>query len=163
MCIYFFPVIMPLMSLSLFNADTYTKTSGNELQPTLFTMEELLNDANFSKLVALNNVAISKNGRFYVAEADGLQVRVNDMLGYLPLGVEIPENGETCNITGIFSWNGLVYQIYLTSIETATAVTNIDVDNSDKEAPVYDIMGRPMHGTLPAGIYIKNGRKFIVR
>lgn len=148
---------------ALTSADTYTKTSGNELQPTLFTMEELLNDVNFSKLVALNNVAISKNGRFYVAEADGLQVRVNDMLGYLPLGVEIPENGETCNITGIFSWNGLVYQIYLTSIETATAVTNIDVDNSDNEAPVYDIMGRPMHGTLPAGIYIKNGRKFIVR
>ena len=148
---------------ALTSADTYTKTSGNELQPTLFTMEELLNDVNFSKLVALNNVAISKNGRFYVAEADGLQVRVNDMLGYLPLGVEIPENGETCNITGIFSWNGLVYQIYLTSIETATAVTNIDVDNSDNEAPVYDIMGRPMHGTLPSGIYIKNGRKFIVR
>ena len=148
---------------ALTSADTYTKTSGNELQPTLFTMEELLNDANFSKLVALNNVAISKNGRFYVAEADGLQVRVNDMLGYLPLGVEIPENGETCNITGIFSWNGLVYQIYLTSIETATAVTNIDVDNNDNEAPVYDIMGHPMHGTLPAGIYIKNGRKFIVR
>lgn len=148
---------------ALTSADTYTKTSGNELQPTLFTMEELLNDANFSKLVALNNVAISKNGRFYVAEADGLQVRVNDMLGYLPLGVEIPENGEVRNITGIFSWNGLAYQIYLTSIETPAAVTNIDVDNSDNEAPVYDIMGRPVHGTLPAGIYIKNGHKFIVR
>ena len=148
---------------ALTSADTYTKTSGNELQPTLFTMEELLNDANFSKLVALNNVAISKNGRFYVAEADGLQVRINDMLGYLPLGVEIPENGEVRNITGIFSWNGLAYQIYLTSIETPAAVTNIDVDNSDNEAPVYDIMGRPVHGTLPAGIYIKNGHKFIVR
>ena len=148
---------------ALTSADTYTKTSGNELQPTLFTMEELLNDANFSKLVALNNVAISKNGRFYVAEADGLQVRVNDMLGYLPLGVEIPENGEVRNITGIFSWNGLAYQIYLTSIETPAAVTNIDVDNSDNDAPVYDIMGRPVHGTLPAGIYIKNGHKFIVR
>ena len=148
---------------ALTSADTYTKTSGNELQPTLFTMEELLNDANFSRLVALNNVAISKNGRFYVAEADGQQVRVNDMLGYLPLGTEIPENGEVRNITGIFSWNGLAYQIYLTSIETPTAVTNINVDNNDNEAPVFDIMGRPMHGTLPAGIYIKNGHKFIVR
>ena len=148
---------------ALTSADTYTKTSGNELQPTLFTMEELLNDANFSRLVALNNVAISKNGRFYVAEADGQQVRVNDMLGYLPLGTEIPENGEVRNITGIFSWNGLAYQIYLTSIETPTAVTNINVDNSDNKAPVFDIMGRPMHGTLPAGIYIKNGHKFIVR
>ena len=148
---------------ALTSADTFTKTSGNELQPTLFTMAELLNDVNFSKLVALNSVAISKNGRFYVAEADGEQVRVNDMLGYLPQGFEIPENGENCNITGIFSWNGLAYQIYLTSVETATAVTNINVDNSDDDAPVFDIMGRPMNGTLPAGIYIKNGRKFIVR
>ena len=148
---------------ALTSADTYTKTSGNELQPTLFTMTELLNDANFSKLVALNNVAISKPGRFYVAEADGEQVRVNDMLGYLPLGTEIPENGEIRNIEGIFSWNGLAYQIYLTNIEIPTAVTNIDVDNSENEAPVFDIMGRPVHGTLPAGIYIQNGRKFIVR
>jgi hypothetical protein len=148
---------------ALTSADTYTKTSDNELQPTLFTMEELLNDVNFSKLVALNNVAISKNGRFYVAEADGLQVRVNDMLGYLPVGFEIPENGEVRNITGIFSWNGLAYQIYLTSIDTPTAVTSINVENSDDEATVFDIMGRPMHGTLPAGIYIKNGHKFIVR
>ena len=148
---------------ALTSADTFTKTSGNDLQPTLFSMSELLNDANFSKLVALNGVAISKNGRFYVAEADDQQVRVNDMLGYLPMGTEIPENGEICNISGIFSWNGLAYQIYLTSIEIPTAIANINVDNSDSDAPVFDIMGRRVHGTLPAGIYIKNGSKFIVR
>ena len=149
---------------ALTSADTYTKTSGNELQPTLFTMAELLNDANFSKLVALNNVAISLNGRFYIAEAAGLQVRVNDMLGYLPHDYEIPENGELCNITGIFSWNGLAYQIYLTSIEsTPTSISNVNADNNEKEGAVFDIMGRQMQGTLPAGIYIKNGHKFIVR
>jgi len=148
---------------ALTSADTFTKTSGNELQPTLFTMSELLNDANFSRLVALNNVAISKSGRFYVAEADGQQVRVNDMLGYLPQDFVLPENGEICNITGIFSWNGLVYQIYLTSVEMPTAITNLNVDSNDGDSAVFNIMGREMHGTLPAGIYIKNGRKFIVR
>lgn len=148
---------------ALTSADTFTKTSGNELQPTLFTMAQLLDDANFSKLVALNNVAIGKVGRFYVAEADGLQVRVNDMLGYLPLGTEIPENGEMRNITGIYSWNGMANQIYLTSIEVPTAVNNINIDNSDNDAPVFDLMGRRMNGNLPAGIYIKNGHKFIVR
>lgn len=147
----------------LTSADTYTKTSGNELQPTLFTMSELLNDANFSKLVALNNVAIGLNGRFYVAEAEGLTVRVNDNLGYLPQGYELPENGEVRNITGIFSWNGIAYQIYLTSVEIPTGVTTINVNDSDNNAPVFDLYGRQMQGTLPAGIYIKNGRKFIVR
>ena len=148
---------------ALTSADTYTKTSGNELQPTLFTMSELLNDANFSKLVALNNVAIGLNGRFYVAEAQGLTVRVNDNLGYLPQGYELPENGEVRNITGIFSWNGIAYQIYLTSVEIPTGVTTINVNDSDNNAPVFDLYGRQMQGTLPAGIYIKNGRKFIVR
>lgn len=148
---------------ALTSADTYTKTSGNELQPTLFTMSELLNDANFSKLVALNNVAIGLNGRFYVAEAEGLTVRVNDNLGYLPQGYELPENGEVRNITGIFSWNGIAYQIYLTSVEQPTGVTTINVNDSDNNAPVFDLYGRQMQGTLPAGIYIKNGRKFIVR
>ncbi len=149
---------------ALTSADTFTMTSGNELQPTVFTMGELLNDANFSKLVALNNVSITLNGRFYYAEADGEQVRVNDMLGYLPQGTEIPQNGEACNITGIFSWNGMAYQIYLTDLElTPTAITTVDADTNDSQAPVYDLMGRRMHGALPAGIYIKNGRKFIVR
>ena len=148
---------------ALTSADTYTKTSGNELQPTLFTMSELLNDANFSKLVALNNVAIGLNGRFFVAEAEGLTVRVNDNLGYLPQGYELPENGEVRNITGIFSWNGIAYQIYLTSVEIPTGVTTINVNDSDNNAPVFDLYGRQMQGTLPAGIYIKNGRKFIVR
>ena len=86
------------------------------------------------------------------------------MLGYLPHDYEIPENGELCNITGIFSWNGLAYQIYLTSIEsTPTSISNVNADNNEKEGAVFDIMGRQMQGTLPAGIYIKNGHKFIVR
>ena len=147
----------------LTSADTYTMTRGNELQPTEFTMPELLNDANFSKLISLRNVSITKNGRFYVAEADGEQVRVNDMLGYLPQDFVMPENGEKCDITGIFSWNGLAYQIYLTSVKINTAITSLEVDPIVKESPVYNLMGREMRGTLPAGIYIQNGRKFIVR
>lgn len=147
----------------LTSADTYTMTRGNELQPTEFTMPELLNDANFSKLISLRNVSITKNGRFYVAEADGEQVRVNDMLGYLPLDFVMPENGEKCDITGIFSWNGLAYQIYLTIVKINTAITSLEVDPIVKESPVYNLMGREMRGTLPAGIYIQNGRKFIVR
>ena len=147
----------------LTSADTYTMTRGNELQPTEFTMPELLNDANFSKLISLRNVSITKNGRFYVAEADGEQVRVNDMLGYLPLDFVMPENGEKCDITGIFSWNGLAYQIYLTSVKINTAITSLEVVPIVKESPVYNLMGREMRGTLPAGIYIQNGRKFIVR
>ena len=147
----------------LTSADTYTMTRGNELQPTEFTMPELLNDANFSKLISLRNVSITKNGRFYVAEADGEQVRVNDMLGYLPLDFVMPENGEKCDITGIFSWNGLAYQVYLTSVKINTAITSLEVVPIVKESPVYNLMGREMRGTLPAGIYIQNGRKFIVR
>ncbi|MBQ6648352.1 MAG: hypothetical protein IJM66_05830 [Muribaculaceae bacterium] len=48
-------------------------------------------------------------------------------------------------------------------MEQPTGVTTINVNDSDNNAPVFDLYGRQMQGTLPAGIYIKNGRKFIVR
>jgi hypothetical protein len=33
----------------------------------------------------------------------------------------------------------------------------------DEDAPVYDLVGRQMVGILPKGIYIRNGRKFVVK
>jgi len=35
--------------------------------------------------------------------------------------------------------------------------------STDANAPVYDLMGRRVNGTPQRGIYIKAGKKFIVR
>ncbi|MGN0213380.1 MAG: hypothetical protein ACI4AH_01050, partial [Muribaculaceae bacterium] len=42
------------------------------------------------------------------------------------------------------------------------AVTTIKADKEDENAPVFDIMGRRVTDTTAPGIYIKNGKKFIV-
>lgn len=151
---------------ALTSADTYTMTRNNVLTPAMMTMSDLLDDANFSRLVGLENVAVSKQGRFYVATDGDQQLRLATTLGYLPSDLVLPENGEMCNIAGIFSWNGLVYQLLLTDVEEtpATAVTDVRAAQTDEHAPIYDMMGRQMPaGQLPAGIYVQQGRKFVVR
>jgi hypothetical protein len=49
---------------------------------------------------------------------------------------------------------------------TGSATTNINVIKNDdaKNAPVYSTSGIRMNGkTLPAGVYVKNGKKFVVK
>lgn len=46
---------------------------------------------------------------------------------------------------------------------TPTGITGIEAADSDSNAPVYDITGRRVNGTAKGGIYIQNGRKFIVK
>ena len=49
------------------------------------------------------------------------------------------------------------------------SVTGIEkIENTEKEegndnAPIYDLSGRRVYGNLPQGIYVKNGKKFIVK
>ncbi len=46
---------------------------------------------------------------------------------------------------------------------TPTGITGIEAADGDSNAPVYDITGRRVNGTAKGGIYIQNGRKFIVK
>lgn len=46
---------------------------------------------------------------------------------------------------------------------TPTGITGIEAADSDSNAPLYDITGRRVNGTAKGGIYIQNGRKFIVK
>ena len=38
-----------------------------------------------------------------------------------------------------------------------------DMMVADEDAPIYDLLGRKMTGILPKGIYIRNGKKFLVK
>ena len=48
---------------------------------------------------------------------------------------------------------------------TVTAISGINADNNadDANAPVYNLQGQRVSGNLPGGVYIKNGRKFVVK
>ena len=53
--------------------------------------------------------------------------------------------------------NIVYYELVVTGIESVKA-------ELDLNAPIYNIMGQKMNGnSLPAGIYIQNGKKFIVK
>ena len=47
--------------------------------------------------------------------------------------------------------------------QNMTGINDVDAQLLDPNAPIYDLMGRRVQGQLTQGIYIQNGRKFIVR
>ena len=46
---------------------------------------------------------------------------------------------------------------------TSTAVQTATVDAGGVQLPTYDLSGRIVSGKLPAGVYVKGGRKFVVK
>ena len=44
-----------------------------------------------------------------------------------------------------------------------SGLNSIKTDKADANAPVFDMMGRSVNDTTVPGIYIQNGKKFIVR
>lgn len=47
-------------------------------------------------------------------------------------------------------------------VKTTTAIQDVNI-TADENAPIYDLMGRRLNGKPSNGIYIQNGRKFIVQ
>ena len=45
----------------------------------------------------------------------------------------------------------------------ATGINDVNVEQLDENAPIYDLMGRRLNGKPSQGVYIQNGRKYIVR
>lgn len=46
-----------------------------------------------------------------------------------------------------------------------TAIEDVEMDAEDRNAPVYNLQGMKMQDAenLPKGIYVKNGKKFVVK
>ncbi|MBQ4367868.1 MAG: hypothetical protein II786_07280, partial [Muribaculaceae bacterium] len=44
-----------------------------------------------------------------------------------------------------------------------TAIIDVEAATIDRNAPIFDVMGRRVVGILTPGIYIQNGRKFFVK
>ena len=45
----------------------------------------------------------------------------------------------------------------------ATGINDVNAEQLDENAPIYDLMGRRLNGKPSQGVYIQNGRKYIVR
>ena len=73
----------------------------------------------------------------------------------------IPANRAFLYLNGM----SLTNAFYIDFDGTTTSIDELlpDADALDSNAPIYDLSGRRMQGTLHKGIYIQNGRKFIVK
>ena len=95
---------------------------------------------------------------FYRTNAEGYEPFFNNRIGVQAVyTVDVPEANGINPKTAVVNRSNIVYY------ELPTAIETVRVD-LDVNAPVYNMMGQKMNaGNLPAGIYIQNGRKFIVK
>ena len=71
-----------------------------------------------------------------------------------PTNTKVPAFTAVAATTGVTVWG---YQT-----EAATGISGVIAD-SDDDTQTYDLLGRPVTSPKKSGIYIKNGKKFIVR
>ena len=70
----------------------------------------------------------------------------------------------TMNIPTIAKSN--VYSSYVTEIEQPeiqTGIADIPMESRQQSQQIYNLNGQAVQGALAPGIYIKNGRKFIIK
>lgn len=146
--------------------DEVTITSNNTLTPTVMDIDALPNNDNMSMLVEVQDVTVTKSGRFFfITTSDGENIQLVDQMNVGTYDLEDFVDKDV-NVTGVFTWNMMRWAIFPTSVveNTNTAVTTIMADE-DIDGDVYTItginLGKADIGTLPAGLYIKNGKKYL--
>ena len=148
--------------------DEVTITSDNELNLTVMNINDLPDNANMSKLVKVQSVTITKPSRFYFITTDnGENIQLVDQMNVGGYDLDALVD-KAVIVTGVFTWNMMRWAIFPTSVveDTNTAVTTI-MANETNDADVYTItginLGKADINTLPAGLYIKDGKKYLVK
>lgn len=148
--------------------DEVTITSDAVLVPTVMSIDALADDSNMSKLVKVEDVTVTKPGRFFfINSANGVEIQLVDQMNVG--GYDLNDYvDKTVDVTGVFTWNMMRWAIFPTSVteQTPTAIKEISAGvNADSD--VYTItginLGEVHVNTLPAGMYIKGGQKFMKR
>jgi len=111
----------------LTSLDEVTITPNAALVPTVMDIDNLAINENMSKLVQVQNVTITKPGRFYlITAADGESIQLVDQMN---VGTYDLDNyvDQTVTVTGVFTWNMMRWAIFPTSIEDGvnTGITTI--------------------------------------
>ena len=96
---------------------------------------------------------------FYRTNAEGFEPMFTRRIGVQAIyTVDVPETEGAPKKAPVVNKSNIVYyELPNTAIESVKA--ELDVN-----APVYNIMGQKMNGkNLPAGVYIQNGKKFVIK
>lgn len=129
--------------------NTYYLTVGGEA--TAIENNWLTGTAASAYIAEKSYVLSNKNGiGLYIAELDqqGKTTWLNNgFKAYLPVSA----TGTTSNVLR-FTFGG-----------NTTAIESVLNNDTDANAPIYDLSGRRVMNTVKGGIYIQNGKKFIVK
>lgn len=129
--------------------DTYYLTVGGEA--TTIENNWLTGTAASTYISEESYVLSNKNGiGLYIAELDQVNNTKwlnNGFKAYLPVSA----TGTTSNVLR-FTFGG-----------NTTAIESVLNNSTDANAPIYDLTGRRVMNTVKGGIYIQNGKKFIVK
>ena len=97
-------------------------------------------------------------------DVDGYLVNVRDMFF---LGIDIPVDKQLTSVAGIYTWDGSRPAIYVTEVvDQATGITDVQAQpatNGDVYTVTGICLGKVDLSTLPAGLYIRDGKKHLVR
>ena len=137
--------------------------SKEEALPLNATIQDIATDGKYmNNLVKIENVKITsevsgKYTNYYATNGtDKIQLYGADDV------VEKYANDETeYNITAVVSMYNKA-QLLPVSVETATGITDVTVDEFDENAPIYNLSGQRVDKSAK-GILIQNGKKFIRR
>ena len=143
--------------------ENLTFTDGDEAQPVKITEADAANYLN--DLVLLENVTIAKGegdnaSKYYIGGIqlyNGLKIDdFNSFEGYL---------GEK-NVKGILivyqrnAEDTPLYELYPIAITEATGINNVESTKAD--AAIYNVAGQRVNKAVK-GVYIQNGKKFVVK
>ena len=113
-------------------------------------------------------MTVTKPSRFYfITTSDGENIQLIDQMNVGGYDLE-SFVGKTVDVTGVFTWNMTRFAIFPTEVvETeATAVAHVKAAGQT-DGNVYTItginLGKVDLSTLPAGLYIRDGKKHLVR
>lgn len=159
--------IPEMMKNEFTNAGDLSITAGSslELDATVTTVEDLLAKKNLCDLVLLKNVTVTAEGTgkdakyFIVSGAKKIQLWGNQNLSAAGVGKSL-DIYALCN--SIYSNN---VQIKPVKVGDITLGINNTIVVESKKQGIYNVNGVKMSEgqSLPAGLYIKNGKKVIVK
>ena len=112
---------------ALTSLDEVTVTSDNQLQPTVMSVDEVASNDNFSRLVKVENVTVTKPGRFYfITTSDGENIQLVDQMNVGDYDLDSFVD-KAVDVTGVLTWNMTRYAIFPTQVVLAEAEHPVDI------------------------------------
>ena len=157
--------------------DFKVETSLNSQQPYVIYATEakseiiFLNVRDFRTSSESADICSTKNGATFQGTYAPVEApNMAGKYGVVPTTGKIAKGGNGASIKGFRAYFELPEGVngakvnYRNEDGTITAIKGISILNNGEEGNVYDLNGRKTNASnLPAGVYVKNGKKYVVK